>query len=137
MTRHFVFKGLSHPAVIPFYGVRYDSLEATKAQMDWNQQLTEQDKGIAWKMVGKQTGEETGVIASYAYKPERNKAEAGFWFRPLFWHKGSAADALQAVFEHGKKAKSLHRMEAFVEAGNTASSKLLEKIRLSVRRHPA
>jgi ribosomal-protein-alanine N-acetyltransferase len=123
----FVFEGLSHPQVIPFYGVRYDSFEATKAQMDWYKQLTEQGSGLAWKMVEKQTGEKIGVIATYAYKPEHNKAEVGFWLLPTFWNKGYAAEALKTVNTYWKKEKSLHRMEAFVEEGNTASSKLLEK----------
>ncbi|MBB1283928.1 GNAT family N-acetyltransferase [Flavisolibacter sp. BT320] len=123
----FVFEGLSHPQVIPFYGVRYDSFEATKAQMDWYKQLTEQGSGLAWKMVETQTGEKIGVIATYAYKPEHNKAEVGFWLLPTFWNKGYAAEALHTVVDYWKEEKSLHRMEAFVEEGNTASSKLLEK----------
>ena len=123
----FVFEGLSHPDVIPFYGVRYDSFDATKAQMDWYRQLTEQGSGLAWKMVTKQKGEKIGVIATYAYKPDHNKAEVGFWLLPTFWSKGYAAEALQAVIAYWKKEKLLHRMEAFVEEGNTASSKLLEK----------
>jgi len=28
--QQFIFEGLSHPDVIPFYGARYDSFEATK-----------------------------------------------------------------------------------------------------------
>ena len=30
-----VFKGLSHPNIIKYYGISYDSLEATKEQMNW------------------------------------------------------------------------------------------------------
>ncbi|HEV7330713.1 MAG TPA: GNAT family N-acetyltransferase [Flavisolibacter sp.] len=123
----FIFEGLSHPEVIPYYGVRYNSFEATEAQMDWYSQLAEQGSGLAWKMVEKQTGEKVGVIAVYAYKPEHNKAEVGFWLLPQFWNKGYASEALQSVNDYWKKVKSLHRMEAFVEEGNTASSKLLEK----------
>lgn len=123
----FIFQGLSHPEVIPFYGVRYDSFDATKAQMDWYRQLTEQGSGLAWKMVEKQTGEKFGVIATYAYKPEHNKAEVGFWLLPTYWNKGYAAEALQTVIAYWKEEKLLHRLEAFVEVGNTASSKLLEK----------
>jgi len=33
--QQFIFEGLSHPDIIPFYGVRYDSFEDTKKQMDW------------------------------------------------------------------------------------------------------
>jgi ribosomal-protein-alanine N-acetyltransferase len=123
----FVFEGLSHPDVIPFYGVRYDAFEATKAQMDWYCQLKEQGTGTAWKMVEKQTGEKAGVIVVYSYKPEHNKAEVGFWLLPMFWNKGYAAEAMLAVIDYWKTQKSLHRIEAFVEEGNTASRKLLEK----------
>lgn len=123
----FIFEGLSHPEVIPFYGVRYDSFDATKAQMDWYRQLAEQGSGTAWKMVEKLTGENVGVIVVYAYKSEHNKAEVGFWLLPAYWNKGYATEALEAVIEYWKKVKALHRVEAFVEEGNTASSKLLEK----------
>ncbi len=34
-----VFAGLSHPEVTQYYGVRFDSLEATKEQMDWFKDL--------------------------------------------------------------------------------------------------
>lgn len=123
----FVFEGLSHPEVIPFYGVRYDTFEATAAQMDWYKQLEEKGSGTAWKMVVKSTGEKAGVIAVYGYRPEHNKAEVGFWLLPQFWKKGFALEALQEVLAYWKNSKTLHRMEAFVEEGNTASSKLLQR----------
>jgi len=30
-----IYKGLSHPEVIQYYGISFDSLEATKEQMSW------------------------------------------------------------------------------------------------------
>ena len=30
-----IYRGLSHPEVIKYYGVSYNSLEATKVQMEW------------------------------------------------------------------------------------------------------
>ncbi|NTS41118.1 GNAT family N-acetyltransferase [Flavisolibacter sp. BT320] len=123
----FVFEGLSHPDVIPFYGVRYNTLEATAAQMDWYRQLEEKGSGTAWKMVEKSNGRKAGVIAVYGYRPEHNKAEVGFWLLPQFWKKGYALEALQEVLRYWKNNKALHRMEAFVEEGNTASSKLLQR----------
>lgn len=35
----FIFEGLSHPQVIPFYGVRYYTLKATKVQMDFYENI--------------------------------------------------------------------------------------------------
>ena len=123
----FIYEGLSHPAVIPFYGVRYDSFEATKAQMEWYKKIYEEGTGISWKIVDKQTKESLGDIAVYLYKLEHNKAEVGFWLLPQYWNKGYASEAMAAVINYWKVEKGLHRLEAFVEEGNIASSKLLEK----------
>lgn len=126
--QQFIFEGLSHPEVIPFYGVRYNSFEATKAQMDWYNKIYEEGTGISWKIVDKQTGENIGDISVYLYKPEHKKAEVGFWLLPQYWHKGFALEAIHAVISYWKEEKDLHRLEAFVEEGNDASSRLLEKV---------
>jgi ribosomal-protein-alanine N-acetyltransferase len=123
----FIFEGLSHPEVIPFYGVRYDSFDATKAQMDWYRNIYQEGTGISWKIVHKETKENIGDISVYLFKPAHNKAEIGFWLLPQFWNKGFAIEAVTAVINYWKTEKGLHRIEAFVEEGNSASSKLLEK----------
>lgn len=123
----FVFEGLSHPDVIQFYGVRYASFEATKAQLDWYAQLEKEGTGLSWIMVEKSSGLPVGDITVYLYKPEHKKAEVGFWLVPQFWDKGFASEALQAIIDYWKNEKALHRLEAFVEEGNEASSKLLKK----------
>jgi [ribosomal protein S5]-alanine N-acetyltransferase len=123
----FIFEGLSDPEVISFYGVRYESLEATGAQMEWYKMMEEEGSGTSWKMVEKVSGAKMGVISVYFYKPEHNKAELGFWLLPDYWNKGFASEALVAVIAYWKEEKALHRLEAFVEEGNHASSKLLER----------
>jgi ribosomal-protein-alanine N-acetyltransferase len=123
----FIYEGLSHPEVIPFYGVRYDSLEATGAQMEWYKKMAEEGSGASWKMVERGSGRKIGVTSVYYYKPEHNKAEVGFWLLPEHWHKGFALEALNAAIDYWKNEKALHRMEAFVEDGNEASGKLLKK----------
>jgi [ribosomal protein S5]-alanine N-acetyltransferase len=123
----FIFEGLSHPKVIPFYGVRYDSYEATAAQMEWYRKLVQEGSGLSWIILHKETGERMGDISVYAYKPKHNKAEVGFWLLPQYWKKGFALEALQAAAAYWQKEKGLHRLEAFVEEGNSASAQLLQK----------
>ena len=125
--QQFIFEGLSHSEVISFYGVRFDSFEATKAQMDWYQKIYQEGTGISWKIVDKETRENLGHICVYLYKQEHNKAEVGFWLLPQHQNKGIATEALNAVISYWRTEKKLHRLEAFVEKGNVASSKLLEK----------
>jgi hypothetical protein len=38
--QQFIFEGLSHPDVIRFYGVHYESFETTKAQMEWYDKMS-------------------------------------------------------------------------------------------------
>ncbi|MFN2439063.1 MAG: GNAT family N-acetyltransferase [Chitinophagaceae bacterium] len=125
--QQFIFEGLSHPDVIPFYGVRYGSFEATKVQMNWYYKMFEEGSGISWKIVEKLTNKKLGVISIYFYKPEYNKAEIGFWLLPQFWHKGFATEALREAVSYWKTEKKLHRLEGFVEQGNRASIRFLEK----------
>lgn len=123
----FVFEGLSHPDVIPFYGVRYSSLKETGRQMDWYASLYTEKTGLPWKIVDKQSGCKMGVISYYYYKPEHRRAEVGFWLLPQFWNKGFVSEALSLVTAYCKNTIGLHRLEAFVEEGNNASSCVLEK----------
>lgn len=123
----FIFEGLSHPEVIPFFGVRYDTFEATKRQMDWYAKAYEEGTGGPWKIIEKSSGKRLGVIAFYFYKPEHKKAEIGFWLFPEHWNKGIISEAMKAVVDYCQTEKSIHRLEAFVEEGNTASSRVLEK----------
>ncbi|RYF85239.1 MAG: N-acetyltransferase [Chitinophagaceae bacterium] len=125
--QQFIFEGLSHPQVIPFFGVSYDSFEATKKQMDWYAKAYEEDTGGPWKIIEKASGKKIGVIAYYFHKHEHRKAEIGFWLFPEYWNKGFITEAMQPVISYCKNEKNIHRLEAFVEEGNAASSKLLAK----------
>lgn len=123
----FVFEGLSHPGVIRFYGVSYQTCNDTTVQMEWYRMLLADGSGIPWKIVRKEWGDNIGVAAVYGYKPEHRKAELGVWLLPQFWHKGYAREALREVIRFWQHEKHLHRLEAFVEAENPASCKLLER----------
>jgi ribosomal-protein-alanine N-acetyltransferase len=126
--QQFIFEGLSHPGVIPFYGVRYDTFDDTKKQMDWYEKISKEGTGAAWKIIDKTSGEKAGVVAYYFFKPEHKKCEVGFWILPQYWNKGIATEALKAVVEYCQNEKGMHRLEALVEEGNLASNRVLEKL---------
>ena len=125
--QQFIFEGLSHPDVIRHFGVHYESFEATKRQMDWYAKAYAEDTGGPWKIIEKTSGEKLGVVAYYFHKHEHRKAEVGFWLFPQHWNKGFVSEALQAVIDYCRYEKDIHRLEAFVEEENKASSKVLEK----------
>ena len=123
----FLFEALSDPLAMPHNGIYFKTFEETKIQLDWYEKNWKEGSGINWKIVDKATRENIGVISVYHFKPEHKKAELGYWLLPRFWRKGIASEVLIPVIKYWQEHKGLHRLEAFIEEGNTASIKLLEK----------
>ena len=123
----FIYEGLSHPDVIPFYGVHYTSFDATKEQMDFYDNLLKDGTGCWWKIVNRETGQRTGAIGFNNYLVAHNKAEIGYWLLPAFWKTGIISEVLPVVIEYLQKEKEIHRIEAMVEEGNESSCKVMRK----------
>jgi ribosomal-protein-alanine N-acetyltransferase len=125
--QQFIYEGLSNPDVIPFYGVRYDSFEETKAQMDFYANLCATGTGCWWKIVEKATGNKLGAVGYNNFNAQHNKAEIGYWLLPIYWKQGAIAEILPTVIAHLVNEKNIHRIEAHVEEGNSDSYRVLER----------
>jgi ribosomal-protein-alanine N-acetyltransferase len=123
----FIFEGLSHPQVIPHYGVQYKTLEETGAQMRYYSQLEREDTGTWWKIVDRWTFEKLGAIGYNNYLAQHHKCEVGYWLLPQHWGKGIVSEVFQCMITHLFDAKKIHRIEAVVEEGNVTSSKVVDK----------
>ena len=121
----FIFEGLSHPDVIPFYSVSYQSFEETKQQMEFYQNLEKKDEGYWWKIVSRESGQKLGAIGFNNYQSQHKKAEIGYWLLPKFWKQGIIAEVLPVLIQYLFDIKQLHRIEALVESGNISSDKVL------------
>jgi [ribosomal protein S5]-alanine N-acetyltransferase len=124
----FIFKGLSHPDVIPYYGVHYDSFEATASQMEWYEKIWTEKTGCWWKIADKQTNEPMGACGMNYYNATHEKAEIGYWLLPEYWKQGVMSEVWPVVLDHLFSNWKLHRLEAVVEEGNASSMKLSEKL---------
>ncbi len=123
-----VFLGLSHPEVIRYYGVSYTSLQSTGEQMKWYSNLEKSKSGIWWAIASRDGKNFYGAIGLYQISKEHRKAELGYWLLPEFWGLGYLQEAAARVLEYAFIVRDLHRIEAFVETGNSASAKSLEKL---------
>lgn len=121
-----IFRGLSHPEVIRYYGVSFRTLEETKEQMAWYRSLEQEGTG-RWWAICPPSGEFCGAIGYNNYSAVHRKAEIGFWLLPDFWGRGLATEALQEVIRFGFDTWRLHRIEAFVETENVASVQALKR----------
>ena len=124
----FIFKGLSHPAVTPFYGVQFKTFEETKKQMDFYDDLWREKKGIWWKITDRVTGEPVGACGINHYQAVHQKAEIGYWLLPEFWRKRIMSEVLPVMINHVFGHWKLHRLEAIIEEGNEMGWRLAEKL---------
>ena len=129
---HQVFYGLSHPEVIPYYGVSYDSLEATQEQMDWFASLETNRTGIWWAICSAEDGTFFGAGGFNNWSQEHRQAEIGFWLLPEYWGKGLMTECMPAICNYGFEAMGLHRIEGFVETENINCKKALDKLHFTL-----
>ncbi len=121
-----VFQGLSNPEVIRYYGVSFSSLEATREQMAWFEELEQKETGAWWAICSLEDQSFTGAAGFNNVSKEHRKAELGFWLLPEFWGRGIIQEVLPVICEFAYTKLNLHRIEAFVETENTASAKALK-----------
>jgi ribosomal-protein-alanine N-acetyltransferase len=126
-----IFKGLSHPEVIPYYGVQFESFEATQTQMEWYRALEASDEGIWWAIWSHDQSQFMGAAGLNNVQKSHQKAEIGAWLLPEFWGKGYILEALDLVCVYGFRTLGLHRIEGWVESENQACKRAISKLGFS------
>ncbi|MDO6602543.1 GNAT family N-acetyltransferase [Arenibacter palladensis] len=124
-----VFKGLSHPDIIKYYGISFNSMEATKEQMAWFADLEKNETGIWWAICSKEDGRFLGAGGLNNISKENKKAEIGFWLMPENWGKGLMTEVMPLILNHAFTSIGLHRIEGFVETKNVNCKKALAKLK--------
>ena len=123
-----VFKGLSNPEVIKHYGVSYDTLEGTKAQMKWFNDLEASGEGLWWAVCSKDNTQFYGSGGVCDLSVEHRRAEIGFWLLPEFWGNGFMQEAMPLIVDYCFQKLNLHRIEGFVESHNKNCKRAMEKL---------
>lgn len=124
-----VFNGLSHPDIIKYYGVSYQTLEATKAQMEFFADLEKNETGIWWAVCSPDNQLFYGAGGLNSLSKEHKKAEIGFWLLPGYWGKGFMTEAMPLICNYGFDTLGIHRIEGIVETENLLCKKAMEKLR--------
>ncbi len=123
-----VFRGLSHPDVIKYYGISFDSLEATKEQIRWFRELERNETGIWWAICSKENSRFIGAGGLNDWDKANRKAEIGFWLMPENWGKGIMKEVVPMICNYGFNDLDLHRIEGFVDSQNSKCLKALKKL---------
>jgi ribosomal-protein-alanine N-acetyltransferase len=123
-----VFKGLSNPETIKYYGISFDSLEATIEQMNWFVDLEKNETGMWFAIFSLDNKTFYGAGGLSSLSKEHRKAEIGFWLLPEFWGQGIMKEAMPIICNFGFEELGLHRIEGFVESENTNCKNAMAKI---------
>lgn len=123
-----VFKGLSDPEIIKYYGVSYNTLEDTKAQMQFFADIEKERTGIWWAVCSKDNKTFYGAGGLNSLSKEHKKAEIGFWLLTEFWGKGIMKEALPIICNCGFDNLGLHRIEGLVETDNFNCKNAMKKL---------
>ncbi|WP_245984008.1 GNAT family N-acetyltransferase [Gillisia mitskevichiae] len=123
-----IFFGLSNPDVIKYYGISFNTFEATREQMIWFQNLEKNGTGKWWTIYSSITGEFLGAAGFNDLNKELKKAEIGFWLLPEFWGKGYMQEAMPLICDYGFNELELIRIEGIVESENLNCKRAIEKL---------
>lgn len=123
-----VFRGLSDPVIIQYYGVSFTTLEETKEQMKFFADLEKEETGIWWAICSLDNKTFYGAGGLNSLSKENKKAEIGFWLLTDFWGQGIMTEALPLICKYGFEKLGLHRIEGFVETSNTNCKKAMAKL---------
>jgi len=119
-----VFKGLSNPKVTKHYGVRFNTLEATKEQMLW----FSDKKQMWWAICAPNNQVFYGAGGLSDIDPTSKIAEIGLWLLPAFWGKGIMKEALGCISNYGINHLKLRRIEGYVETENKQCNSAMSKL---------
>lgn len=123
-----VFKGLSDPEIIKYYGVSYKTLEDTKAQLRFFADLENEGKGIWWAVCAPDNKTFYGAGGLNSLIREHKKAEIGFWLLKDYWGQGIMQEAMPLICKYGFDALNLHRIEGLVVTDNVNCKRAMKKL---------
>lgn len=117
---------LTDERVIPQFGYRMDpSIDAARQiLLRWEAELG-QGSGIRWVMEDRLQGMPAGFISLKDIHWGHHRCSTGYALLPACWGRGWAGEALDAVVDYGFTQLQLHRVQAEVLPGNSASRNLL------------
>ena len=93
------------------------------------------ETGVALAVELRESGEFVGDVSLTLGSPEHRQAEIGFIFHPDHHGRGYATEAAEAVLALAFGTYDLHRVYGRLEARNTASARVLQKLGMRREAH--
>lgn len=90
---------------------------------------------LQWCAFLKDTSEFCALLTLKEISARNNRAEVGYSLLPKFWRKGLGFEAVEGTVEYGFKQMDLHSIFAQILTTNTASIRIVEKLKFEKEGH--
>ena len=97
--------------------------------------LDRDGQALTVAVILRETGQHVGEVTLFMNSVEHRTGEIGFVFHPEFHGRGYAAEASIELLRLGFEAFGMHRIIGRLDARNTGSAKLLERLGLRQEAH--
>lgn len=122
------FEIMSQEKVTKYYGIEtLKSREEARRFIDTFQKLFEENRGMRWGIILKETEKFIGTVGLNNLKKSDKKAEIGFELHPSNWRRGLTMEATKEILTYSFEELDLFRIGAITFPENTASNQLLKK----------
>jgi [ribosomal protein S5]-alanine N-acetyltransferase len=109
--------------------------EGIQKFLDGTQKRYERDGVAQWAVILKESGQFIGECGISAQIVDGNQElEIGYRFARKYWGKGYATEAAVACRDYGFTQKNYSRLISIIEAENSASIRVAEKVGMRVER---
>ncbi len=131
-----VFEKFTEEEQVKFFGFKSED-ELFTEEAKYRQGLSTFNKSfVLFHLILNDTKEVIGWCGFHTWYTSHFRAEMGYVLNSEeYMNKGIMTEALVPVLEYGFKIMDLHRIEAFVGTGNSASLTLLEKHKFKKEGH--
>lgn len=118
------------PDVRKYYSEGIPSYEETKQELEWMIHTCYVKYGFGmWATIYKETGKFIGRCGLTPMDIEgKEEIEVGYMLAKEYWGQGLATEAAQAILQYGFEQIGLSRLICVINPGNSASSKVAEKL---------
>jgi ribosomal-protein-alanine N-acetyltransferase len=103
-------------------------LQQASAVIHRNLEFAAQGNSVVWAVVHTETQKMVGTCTLFKIDKENQHAEVGFILNRQWWRQGLMSEAVNKMVIYGFEQMALHRLEADVDPGNTASLALLKSM---------
>ncbi|WP_445509112.1 GNAT family N-acetyltransferase [Rossellomorea marisflavi] len=119
----------SHPDVTRFMNIdRFTDEQQARDMITLLTELAAENKALRFSIFDRDSGELIGSCGYNHFDRDNLITEIGYDVLPTHWGKGLGTEAVGILTKHAFEVLGMNRIEAKVEAGNDASSALLEKV---------